>query len=186
MLGVISRLAWGCGITSLILFSFARCDSGRAERVSVFAAASLTEAFREVGAHFQRQRPEIGVEFQFSGSQLLRTQIEQGAPADVFASANEIHMSALSRQGLVDEAHGFAHNHIVPIVPAGSDKVNSLAELVRPGTRIVMAAEAVPAGNYSRVLLRRISRSPAPADFVRFVLSAPAREILSRYGFDVF
>jgi molybdate transport system substrate-binding protein len=131
---------------------------GSAETIRVFAASSLTEAFREIAAQLQAARPGTRVELSFAGSQVLRTQIEQGAPADVFASADQEHASALVRAGLLGPTRVFARNALVVAVPAGAARVTSLADLGRPGTRIVLASPSVPAGRYAAEALRLLDR----------------------------
>jgi len=124
--------------------------------VRVLAATSLTEAFGELAAAFEANRPGTRVELTFAGSQVLRTQIEQGAPADVFASADHEHAEALVRAGLLGPVRVFARNRLVVVTPAEGARVLSLADLVRPGTRVVLAGPSVPAGRYAAVALRRL------------------------------
>ena len=124
--------------------------------VRVLAAASLTEAFGEIAAAFEASRPGTRVELSFAGSQMLRTQIEQGAPADVFASADHEHADALVRAGLLGPVRVFARNRLVVVTPAEGARVLSLADLARPGTRVVLAGPSVPAGRYAAAALRRL------------------------------
>lgn len=127
-----------------------------AETVRVFAASSLTDAFREVAADFEEVQPGARAELQLAGSQVLRVQIEQGAPADVFASADREHARALWTAGLVGEPRVFARTRLVVAVPRGPGKVRSLGDLARPGVRLVLAAPSVPAGRYATEALRRL------------------------------
>ena len=128
--------------------------------VRVFAASSLTEAFGEMAAAFEAEHPGTKVELTFAGSQVLRTQIEQGAPADVFASADREHADALVRAGILGPPRVFARNALVVVVPSEGARVASLADLARPGTRIVLAGPRVPAGRYATEALRGLD---APA-----------------------
>ena len=96
------------------------------------------------------------MEIHFAGTPTLRTQIEQGATADVFASADRVHTKALEKQNLLRPAATFAHNTLVLVTPAGSDKVQTLADLARPDLKIVVAERAVPAGRYAEEILRKI------------------------------
>ena len=128
-----------------------------AETVRVFAASSLTEAFLEIAAAHEGARPGTKVELNFAGTQVLRTQIEQGAPADVFASADLSHAEALVRSRLLGPATPFARNALAVVVPAGSARVASLADLGRPGLRLVVAGPAVPVGRYTAAALRRLA-----------------------------
>jgi len=124
--------------------------------VRVLAASSLTEAFGEIASGFEADHPGTKVEVSFAGSQVLRTQIEQGARADVFASADREDAAALARKGLLGPTRVFARNALVVVVPAGAARVASLAGLARPGTLVVVAGPAVPAGRYAACALRRL------------------------------
>jgi molybdate transport system substrate-binding protein len=156
-----------------------------AASVRVFAASSLTEAFRDLGAAFERAHPGDHVEMSFAGSQVLRTQIEQGAVADVFAPADLDHAEVLRRAGLLGAYRVFATNRMVVVAPA-EGRVVDLEDLARPGVRVVVAGPAVPAGRYTaRVLASLAAAGLFGADYqsrvranvvseetnVRFVLS---------------
>ena len=131
-------------------------------RITVFAAASLTDAFNEIGTAFKAANPRAEVAFNFAGSQALRTQLEQGARADVFASADTVQMGNAVTSGAVNDAGKiFVHNSLVVITPTGSSGgVNTLADLARPGVKLVLAASTVPAGNYSRRALTNMEKDP--------------------------
>lgn len=135
--------------------------SGAAARgadLTVFAGASLTDAFREIGPMFERANPGTRVRFSFAASSLLRTQIEQGAPADVFASADQEQMQRLAQAGKVREAAPFVRNRLVVVVPsANPGRIRRLADLARPGLRLVITAEQVPIGRYTRRALAKMS-----------------------------
>ena len=143
------------------------------EPLTVFAAASLSEAFRELGEEFQR-REGLAVRFNFAGSQQLVTQLEQGAGADVFASADLRWMRAIETRGLAQgKAQPFAGNVLVVLVPNSNPaRIHAPLDLARAGVRLVLAAENVPAGAYSREALRRLAGEPGyPPDFARRVLA---------------
>ncbi len=146
-------------------------DPDRAE-LEVFAAASLREAFTEIATEFERTHPDVRVTVNFAGSQTLRTQIEQGARADVFASADLSHAEALDSQGMLDDAPVvFARNQLVLAVPESNRAgIVQLEDLTRPGLRIVMATEAVPAGNYARQALARFAAATGDPEFPGQVL----------------
>ncbi len=139
----------------------------QAPTVRVFAAASLTEAFREIAAAFERRHPGVRVELNFAGTQVLRTQIEQGAPADVLAAADLEHADALQRQGLLGAHHVFARNRLVVVTPAGSPRVRALPDLAAPGVKLVLAGPAVPAGRYAAETLSRMEKSGRYGDGYR-------------------
>lgn len=124
-------------------------SSGRTE-LDVYAASSLTDVFGDLEPLFEASHPNVDVSLVFAGSQVLRLQIEQGADADVFASANPDHMQALVEEGRVREGNVFAHNELVVIVPADDPAgIESFADLPR-ATRIVLGTENVPVGRYAR------------------------------------
>src|SRR2546426_4005688 len=121
----------------------------RAKRtLTVFAAASLSDAFGEIGRRFEREHADLAVRFNWSGSQQLATQIEQGAPADVFASADARWMDyARDHSLLAGDAVVFARNHLIVIVPkANPARIGRLQDLARRGVKVVFGAEAVPVG----------------------------------------
>jgi molybdate transport system substrate-binding protein len=121
----------------------------------VFAASSLTEAFQACKRQFEKARPGVRVAFSFSGSQVLRLQLSQGAYADLYASANAVHMEQLKRQQLVKQVTTFAYNQLVLVVPAkGTSRVRSFRELPK-AKRLVIGTAQVPVGQYTRELLRR-------------------------------
>jgi len=143
--------------------------------LTVFAAASLTGAFKEIGTNFQAANPGVTVTFNFAGSQVLRTQIEQGAAADVFASADEKNMSTLVSENLVASgaSQDFATNVLIVILPPNNPaNVQTLADLAKPGLKLVLEDASVPAGNYARQILANMSKDPTyGSDFSTKVLA---------------
>jgi len=119
--------------------------------LSVFAAASLTDAFKAIGAAFERAHPGTTVQFNFAASSLLAQQIHEGGPADVFASADEANMQKAADAGdLAGAAQIFALNRLVIAVPAGNPKhIGSLTDLTKSGLTLALAAPQVPAGKYA-------------------------------------
>lgn len=135
--------------------------------LTVFAAASLAQAFEDAGADFTRIHG-VPVRFNFAGSQQLVAQLGQGARADVFASADERSMAGARKRGLVAARPVvFATNRLAVIVPrANPGRIDSLADLARPGVRLVAGGASVPVGVYARTVIRRVARSGAcGADF---------------------
>jgi molybdate transport system substrate-binding protein len=98
----------------------------------------------------------------FAGSDELAAQIQQGAPADVFASANTSYPEELFEEGLVEKPRVFARNELVIAVPAGSD-IKSIADLTKPGTKIVVGDPSVPVGGYTREVLGRLPKAEEEA-----------------------
>jgi molybdate transport system substrate-binding protein len=119
--------------------------------VTVLAAASLSAAFRMMARAFEEAHPGVKVELNFAGSQTLVQQIQQGAPADVFASADETNMQKLVASGEVAGAPQlFAHNALQIVVPAGNPKhIAGLADLAKPGLTIALCGPTVPCGRYA-------------------------------------
>ena len=119
--------------------------------ISVFAAASLTTAFNALGASFQTANPGVTVKFSYAGTPTLVTQIEQGAPADVFASADTTNMDKLSADGFTTGGSKvFAHNQLEIVVGPGNPKgITGLSDLAKPGVIYISEAATVPAGKYS-------------------------------------
>jgi molybdate transport system substrate-binding protein len=128
--------------------------------LTVYAAASLTDAFTEIGRAFEAEHSGVRVVFNFGGSQNLRTQIEQGAPADVFASANTKEMDTLVMKNLVgaDAPKIFLTNKLIVILPKDNPaNIDSLKDLSRSGLKLVLAAKEVPAGRYARQVLDNLN-----------------------------
>lgn len=118
----------------------------------VFAAASLTDAFTQIGNDFTVAHPNVAVVFNFAGSNELATQISSGAPADLFASANVTQMDVAIDSGHIVSGtqRTFVRNRLVVIAPSDNPAgLNALEDLARPGTAILVAASEVPIGRYT-------------------------------------
>jgi molybdate transport system substrate-binding protein len=124
--------------------------------VSVFAAASLTDAFNALGASFHGANSGVTMQFNFAGTPTLVTQIEQGAPADVFASADTTNMDKLKGDGFTAGASQvFARNKLEIVVAPGNPKgIAGLADLAKPGVIYITEAPTVPAGKYALQALK--------------------------------
>ncbi len=142
---------------ALLAFAALACPScdraGAPTTLEVFAASSLADAFADLEAGFERDNPGVDVRVTSAGSQVLRLQIEQGAGADVFASADEVHMRALVEAGEVEGEREFARNTLVVIVPSGS-KMKAFGELA-DAERVVLGTETSPIGAYTRRMFDR-------------------------------
>jgi molybdate transport system substrate-binding protein len=154
----------------------------RAVELNVFAAASLTDALKEIGAAYEKQSADK-IAFNFGASSLLARQIEEGAPADVFFSADEAKMDALAAKGLVIAATRKSRlsNTLVIVVPDDSAlKITSPADLTDKKIRRIALADpkAVPAGVYSKAFLEKeklwleVEPKVVPVDNVRAALAA--------------
>jgi molybdate transport system substrate-binding protein len=120
--------------------------------LTVFAAASLTESFTELGSLFEKSNPGVTISFNFAGAQQLSEQLAQGAEADVFASASKKYMDATftSNRVVKDNAITFVTNRLVVIFPKGNPAgLVELKDLAKPGLKLDLADKAVPVGQYS-------------------------------------
>jgi len=144
------------GLTSMLLVTamVAVIGVGQAEAnksLMVFGAASLTEFLQEVSPIFEEQHKGTTVRLNLTSSSRLRIQIEQGAPADVFLSANTAHMDPLVKAGLAEKSALFAHNRLVIVVPGSNPgRLDTPADLAKPGLTLVIATPETPIGRYTR------------------------------------
>ena len=163
-----TRLLFFLALAALLAAgAFAAPATAQPNSIIVYAAASLTEAFNAAGPAFTK-KTGIAVTFSFGGSDTLATQIKQGAPADVFASANLAQMKVVSDAGLIGGTpKTFAKNRLVLISPkSGMLKFAGPADLAKPGTKVVLAAATVPVGSYARATFGKLSGTGSyPADF---------------------
>ena len=134
--------------------------------ITVFAAASLTDAFTEAKDAFIEQNPNVSIEFNFAGSSALVTQLQEGAPADVFASAAQKNMdTALENGSVVDAGQVFAKNRLAVIVPKDNPAgIQSPCDLDNSGVKLVIAEEGVPVGDYARQVVRQPGSSMRRAE----------------------
>ncbi|MGA8923709.1 MAG: molybdate ABC transporter substrate-binding protein [Candidatus Dormiibacterota bacterium] len=132
--------------------------------ISVFAAASLTASFNALGTSFQTANPGVTVKFNYAGTPTLVTQIEQGAPADVFASADTTNMTKLMNDGFTTgTSQVFAHNQLEIVVAPGNPKgMTGLADLAKPGVIYITEGPTVPAGAYALQALKTAGVTVTP------------------------
>ncbi len=137
---------------------------GGSGTLTVFAAASLKGGFTEIAERFEARHPGTTVTLSFAGSADLVAQISQGAPADVFASADAMNMAKLQDAGLLDgEPRNFATNTLAIAVPAGNPAgISSFADLARSGTRLVTCASQVPCGAAAASVAERAGTTLSP------------------------
>jgi molybdate transport system substrate-binding protein len=140
----------------------------------VFAAASLTDAFDELRDAFVAANPDVEVVFNHAGSQTLASQINEGAPADVFASANTTQMDAVAAAGnLAGEPELFTANLLEIAVESGNPLgIRGLADLADPDLVLVLPAEEVPAGRYARQALDAAGVQVTPSSLEQDVRAA--------------
>lgn len=151
--------------------------------ITVFAAASLKKTFTELGSRFETDHPGTTVTFNFAGSSDLVAQLSQGAPADVFASADTDNMTKASEAGVVAGTPvNFATNTLTIVTPPGNPKgIASFADLTKPGTQVVVCAPQVPCGSATEkvekatgVELSPVSEESAVTDVLGKITSGQA------------
>jgi molybdate transport system substrate-binding protein len=148
--------------------------------VTVFAAASLTGTFTQIGKDFEAIHPGVMVTFNFAGSSALATQINQGAPADVFASAAPANMKTVTDAGnAVGTPTTFVRNQLVIAVPKGNPKgITGLADLVKPGITVALCAPQVPCGAAAKTALAAAGVRLTPVTLEQDVKSALSKVTL--------
>lgn len=182
-------LLGGCGSTQPSGSAPGTSDTGGAPApaatpvtLHVFAAASLKTTFTDLARTFEREHPGATVALNFAGSSDLVAQIRQGAPADVFASANETNMTKATDDNLIaGEPAIFARNTLQIVMPAGATAVSSLAGLTAPGLRVVVCAPQVPCGEATKkaadaagVTLTPVSEESSVTDVLNKVVTGEA------------
>lgn len=160
--------------TVLALLLLGSCTGGdRQTTVTVLAASSLTEPFTAVAAAFEDEHPDIDVATSFSSSARLVAQVEAGAPADLVLTADATTAGRLQK---VQRSFVFARNRMAVAVTAGNPRrLASVADLARPGLRVVLAAPEVPAGRYAAEVLRRAGVTVSPVSLEPDVKAAAAK-----------
>lgn len=140
----------------------------------VFAASSLTDTFEAVAADFEAANPGVDILFNFAGSSDLAAQLDAGAPADVFASANNRQMQAAVDAGRIGGSPvTFAKNRLVMIVPSDNPaNISELRDLANPGVLLVLAAPGVPVRDYTNTMLDRLASDPAYGESYREAVMA--------------
>lgn len=135
--------------------------AGAARRtLTVAAAASLTEFMAEAGPAFEKAHPGVKVDTSLASSSVCRLQIEQGAPVDIFMSADQENMNTLKRGRLVKKTRIFAHNRLAIMVGKNAKhKIRSLADLAKPGLDLVITVDSAPIGKYTRQMLKKADKS---------------------------
>ncbi len=147
-------------------------EGGSSDTLTVLAASSLTDAFGELGETFEGQNPGVEVRQSFESSSTLLTQIQQGAPADVFASASEEEMDTAVEEDLAGgEPEVFVKNREVVMVPKDNPAgIEGFRDVAKPGVKLVLAEEGVPAADYALEILGKADEEYG-AGFEKDVLS---------------
>ncbi len=186
-----SRLL-GTAAAGVLLSAVAACgsvavvdQSGVSPRqtITVYAAASLKDSFTEIGKKFEAEHDGVTVKFNFAGSSDLVAQIQQGAPADVFASADTTNMDTAITAGLIEgPAKDFATNTLEIVTPpANPARITKLSDLTQPGIKVVLCAAGVPCGSAARqveqatgIKIRPVSEEQSVTDVLGKVISGEA------------
>ncbi|WP_188127341.1 molybdate ABC transporter substrate-binding protein [Actinoplanes lobatus] len=171
------RFATAAGLAVLLTFGLAGCgdsgdtkEEGETGAVTVFAAASLTESFTTLGKQFEAAHPGSKVTFNFGGSSGLATQINEGAPADVFASASPKTMQTVTS---AENPVTFVRNQLVIAVAKGNPKgITGLADLTKPDLKVALCAEAVPCGAAAKTALEAAGVKLTPVTLEQDVKAA--------------
>ncbi|HLT59890.1 MAG TPA: molybdate ABC transporter substrate-binding protein [Microlunatus sp.] len=138
-------------------------DGSPSGEITVLAAASLTETFGTLGRDFEAGHPGTRITFSFGSSATLAAQITAGAPADVFAAANETTMRTVAAAGLAEDPRPFVTNTLQIAVPAGNPaEVTGLADFADPARRIALCAPEVPCGSAAQQVFRAAGVTPRP------------------------
>ncbi|MBX3437710.1 MAG: molybdate ABC transporter substrate-binding protein [Planctomycetaceae bacterium] len=144
---------------STLVALFAIASAPQAD-LTVLAAASLKAPLNEIARQFETKHPDVRVQISFAGSQELATQINLGAPADAFFSADRAQMDVVVKSGKVEakQVQPFAANHLTLLVSkSAADRIKGLGDLGQSGVKICMAGEKVPVGAYTREMLKKAS-----------------------------
>jgi len=170
-LSALTLLAWGCGDNG-----DGGASSSLSGTVTVLAASSLTEAFEQIGDDFERRHPDVTVELSFAASSQLAAQIQQGAPADVFASADEANMEKVVDSGDVTGTPTvLARNRLEIAVEKGNPRdIGGLDDLDESGLVVILCAEQVPCGELADQALADAGVTLTPASRAENVKAALA------------
>ena len=158
------RRAWFAAAAAPLLLVLVGCSGGSADNdLTVLAAASLTDAFTEIGAALEAEHPGVDVRFDFGPSSALAASILEGAPADVFASADPTNMDdVVDAERVRGTARAFARNLLELAVPEGNPgEVTGVADLEDRGLLIGLCAPEVPCGRLARELLASLGVTPS-------------------------
>ncbi|NUP11910.1 MAG: molybdate ABC transporter substrate-binding protein [Polyangiaceae bacterium] len=149
----------------------------REDKLVVFAAASLREVFTTIGEDFERAHPGVEITFNFAGTQELRTQLEHGASADVFASADQRHMDELVRASRAESPAVFARNE--PVVVVSKESMSTITGFAKlpEATRIVIGTPEVPIGRYTLQILDNASKKLGSDFRARVEANVVSREL---------
>lgn len=175
-----ARWILACAVGCLVVTACSASGGDEATRrpLAVFAAASFSTAFAEVEDAYETATPDVDVRLNLAGSSALRVQILEGAPADVYASADESNMNEILAADAATTSMVFARNTMQLAVPAGNPaQVSGLSDLADDDLLIGLCAEGVPCGEFARQVLANAGITPAPD-----TNEADVRSLLTKIG----
>jgi molybdenum ABC transporter molybdate-binding protein len=149
-------------LVTVLVMTLAGCGgSATSTTLTVLAASSLTDVFGELGRTYRLSHKDVTIRFSFAGSQELAAQVKEGAPADALATADAQTMDGVAKY--VSGRRVFAHNSLtIAVAPGNPRRIRGPADLSRPGLRVVLAAQNVPVGRYSRQVLDKAGATVRP------------------------
>lgn len=180
LLSALAMAVAGCGVGAAATSTSGAASSATPTNLTIYAAASLGNALKRVEAEYSAAHPGVSFTLSTGSSAALETQIEQGAPADVFLSADTAYADKLAKDGFaLGQPVAFAGNLLTIVVPkANPAGISSPADLARAGVKIIAAASSVPVQKYAVQLVANLARQPGyPADFAaRYEANVVSRE----------
>lgn len=157
---LVSLLFAACGSSPTTTGSATSTPPPAPVSLSIFAAASLKTSFNELEADYTKLHANVTFKADYDSSTTLEQQLANGAPADIFASADTTNMQKASQAGIVGSSQVFAHNRLVVILPAANPgHISTLKDLAKSGVKLVLAAASVPVGKYARQALDNLGKS---------------------------
>jgi molybdate transport system substrate-binding protein len=150
-------------ITIFVLTACQPARSSTGSQLTIFAASSLTDAFNDLSAAFKAANPGVDVVLNYGASSQLATQIKQGGEADVFAPASQSTFKTVADAGHIDAGPAiFATNRLTIITPADNPaKITGLADLAKPGSKLVLAVKGVPIRDYADQIFANAAADPS-------------------------
>jgi molybdate transport system substrate-binding protein len=168
---------WSLVLAGLVLTGCGRSSSAASgsTKLTILAASSLTKVLPRIGSMFAKDHPGVTFGFSFAGTDQLAAQVQQGAPADVFAGASTKFGDQLASAGLIEPYRSFCTNRLVLVVPASNPAgITSLGDLASKPVKLVIGSETVPVGSYTRTVLANLDAVFGPgysASVLRKVVS---------------
>ena len=153
----LGRAVVALALPAMLVLGSCSNSSSDTTTLTILGASSLSTVFPQIGALFTKNHAEAAFRWSFGGTDTLAAQIEQGAPADVFAGASTKYGDQLYGEHLIESPQAFATNQLVLIVPPQNPaRITSPKDLTKPGLKLVVGAETVPVGSYTRAVLANL------------------------------